>query len=320
MGFWRIYRIIPIPLLIVVLSFFLFLFKSNKIKNKIGNLESKENFKLIQIYNLMPFISILMNIFFIISFFNRIIGCIVIVILYYNNFKKLKMTNGAENLSESIKKPAMIVLFGMIISGIFYGNVIGTIIISFGMIFIHREIFQFVNQGDFLKLSNSLAHPKPIQQSPETIFEKTEITVKEDISQPILETTVVNTEIRPKFVKQPEITIKEEISQPNPETMTLKTEVKSEMGKTEIIINEEIPEQKFEDIVEKIEIKPEIVKQPELKSDVEINQKNISEKPIQSRIIKNEVKLKVHKKKCSFCGKEHEDLNVTFCHACGFNF
>ena len=51
-----------------------------------------------------------------------------------------------------------------------------------------------------------------------------------------------------------------------------------------------------------------------------INRKKVSEKPIPSKNIKEKAQPQIPKKKCRFCGKEHDDLNVTFCHVCGFKF
>ncbi len=290
-GFYEIFLVIGIALLIAVSSLFLLMFKANKIKNKIGDSRSKEIFRIIHILNLISFISILMNVILYFNIILRVIGGIVIVYKYYNNFQKLKKIYGTENLSEKIRIPSMIVLFGMILSGIYIGNLIGTIIISFVMFLIYRETFQFTNQGDFLNITKSLTHAKPIQQSLETSFEKTEIIIKEEISQPITETMAQKAEVKPELIINPEITIKEEI-----------------------------PKQHFETTVLKAETKPEIVIQPKLISEVEINQRKISEKPIQRKIIIKEIKPLVSKKKCPFCGKEHDDLNTPFCHACGYKF
>ena len=168
--------------------------------------------------------------------------------------------------------------------------------------------------GDFLTLSNSLTH----KEFPENRFLRTEIKPelakltenvrKEEISQPIPEPTILKAEIKPNLVKQTEITIEDEISQPIPEPTVLEAE-----------------------------IKPELVKQPELKPETEItpkkvktkkkgllnfkiNRKIVSEKPIRSKIIKKKAKPQVPKKRCPFCGKEHDDLNVEFCYSCGYKF
>ena len=262
-----------------------------------------------------------MNVILLLFTFLRVIGGIVIVCLYYNNSKKLKNDlYVAENLPENITNFSMIVLLGMIISGISFWNLIGTIIISFGMFLIYRETFKFTIQGDFLTLTKSLTHPKFIPQSSEIFSEKTEFTGMEDISQPALESSVVKAEIKSELAKQPEIMIKEEISQPFTESMVPKVEFKPEFNiKPETIIKEDIPKQFFETSIAKAETKPEIVIQPKSISEVEINQKKILEKPIRSNFAQVEAKPLVLKK-CPFCGKKREDLNVPFCYACGYKF
>jgi len=97
---------------------------------------------------------------------------------------------------------------------------------------------------------------------------------------------------------QPEIVIKEESPKIDQKTTVLKTEMKIEIESSSL-----------KRIAKKFGL-----------SNLRNNQKKISEKPIQNkRILKDDI-FKISKKKCPFCGKEHEDLNVTFCHACGYKF
>ncbi len=153
-----------------------------------------------------------------------------------------------------------------------------------------------------------------------------EIASKKYFSQPIPESTILKPEIKSELRKQTEIVIKEEVSQPNPEPTILKTEIKPELVKQpEIRIKEEFTQYIPETTLVKTEIKPEITpKKVETKKkgllNFKINRKIVSEKPIRSKIIKKVAKPQVNKKKCPFCGKEHDDPNVKFCHACGFKF
>lgn len=154
----------------------------------------------------------------------------------------------------------------------------------------------------------------------------------------VSETEILNAKMEENLDKQPEIIIKEEKLQSDPETKILKEEIKQELvKKPEIAVKEEISQPVPETTVVKTELKPELEKQPELIHEIEISpkkveikepgflnfkilRKKVSEKPIRIKTIQKETQTQVFKKNCPFCGKKHDDPNVTFCLACGYKF
>ena len=167
-----------------------------------------------------------------------------------------------------------------------------------------------------LKSSERLAQKEKTQQ----LWNQAKLygQISESNNKPVQERNMVKAEFEPEFgkiskkptqeevaehkfepIKQPEMGIQEESPQIDHKTSVLKTETEPEIKAS----TQEVKTKKFGFI------------------DLKKSLKKILEKPIQSKNVKKEdISQVIKKKKCPFCGKEHDDLNTPFCHACGHKF
>ena len=321
----------------ILFSFLLYIFISNKILNQILDQKLKEIYKSFRLLNYISFMFIFveMSPFFYFSLIKLVVN-IILIVQCYTKYSKLKKKELKKILQYDIKLSLMLIEIGMIISlflmfllsynfyifhFFFSVKIIGPVLIAIGMASMNNKAISYFYLQNSKDLTNSEKFQQFVKQN--KFFGE----FNENITEQATEIKILKAEFEPDFVKlsekstkediveqtselvmQPEIPTRKEIPQENHETMVLKEET-----------NLELIEKR--ELMSKVEIAPQRVKTKigELLN-CRINREKVSKKPIQSKIIKEKIPSQVSTKKCPFCGKEHDDFNVTFCHACGFKF
>jgi hypothetical protein len=180
-----------------------------------------------------------------------------------------------------------------------------------GIALINKKVVPYFS----LKNSERLSNLEKIQQ----IFPQTKLygQISETNIKPVQEIKVVKADFKPESVKISNKSTQEEVVE----------QIYESNNQPEIIIKEKSPQIEHQTTVLKTDTEPEIKLSPQKvntkkfgMTNLRKSLKKLSEKPIQSKIIKKEDISQVSKKKCPFCGKEHDDLNTPFCHACGYKF
>ncbi|QEE16270.1 zinc ribbon domain-containing protein [Promethearchaeum syntrophicum] len=292
---------------VVLIGFFLYIFHTKKILFYIRDLNLNEEFKSIKALNIILFLFFLLIYFPIFPFYHYI-GAIILFFIYINKYLSLRKNETTKILQKNILIGPLFVVIGIIASWSLYFNlqlISVSIFAAFGMVLMNMKTYTyFYNRNSVLITSLE----KFQRRLPQIVLYGQKNKNKNELVQEI---KVEKEEFESESVKISKNSIQEEAVE----------QINESKNQPEIIIKEEIPKQQFESTIVKVETKPEIVNQPEFIFEADITQHKISRKPIQSNNLKKEdISHVFKKKKCPFCGKQHEDLNTPFCHACGYKF
>lgn len=272
-----------IPCLIAILSFFLYFIISKSISTKIPDHKFREIFNSFKsLNNISFFLFILIYIPDLIYF---IIWLIIFVLgVYFTKFSKLRKKKINKILKRYVSLGFVLFIIGGVYS-IFYQWVrivkLGPAISIIGLTLMNMKVYtHFYN-------------------------ENLEIMINEDIIYKNISRHKLLSQIGEKNIEQineskyqPEFIIKEEFSQIDHKTAVLNTATETEIN----------------NLPQKTDTKKLGI------TNIRKSLKLLSKKPIQNKIKIKEDISQVSKKKCPFCGKEHDDLNTPFCHACGYKF
>ena len=304
------------PFVIPILSLLLHFFISTIMTNKIQDYKLKEIFKSIKSLTNLSFI--LLFVYYYSHHFYYFSTWIIIIalVVFLNSYRKLRKKDIDDLLNKYIVSGLILYLIGGILSYLFvlfnadFGN-LGPGFVIIGIRLINMKVFPYFS----LKNKENLTLFEKIQQKlPQN---KLYGQISESQIKPVQEINVVKAEYEPELDKISKNSIQEEFVEQTYESY----------NQPEIIFKEDSPQIDQKTTILKTAAETEIKILPKKTNTKKLGFTNIrkslkllSKKPIQNkRILKDDI-FKVSKKKCPFCGKEHDDLNVPFCHACGHKF
>ena len=306
---------------IILLSFLLYSLKSKDILYRFSERKFYDIFNFFRSLNYFSFIFIFLIFFPLFHLYLlKILIIIVLIVKCLKKYSQLKKRDIRSKLQDAILLVLIFIVLGMVISLIqifsfsSYLRLVGPVFVLIGMALMNNKVLTYFSIQN-LEISENLQ--KSLQ-----IINQSKISGQnsENITEQAPEIKVIKAEFEPDLVNISKNSIQEEVLKHTSDPTVLNAEIKQELArKPEIAPKEEISKPVIESIVANAEIEPEIVIQPKSISRVEINRRKISENPIQSKIVKKEAKPLVLKK-CPFCGKKREDLNIPFCYACGYKF